>query len=283
MMLFTVLYVWHASRVPRMGYIDGAIVQAPASRLLHSLPLAFRTARHWLWEIAMPTTVTLSSRAFERFTIAVATPPSSTLQWLNLLAIVAGLALVARVTSVHRVRQTWSFLFGLMLAGAVYVGVLAFGRPPQDLFSATYYPYVLGMLTVVFLYTLVDRDRLTRITSATGVVVAIALFAFHLESTMKVVKGVETANRYQSRYWSKLIAFVDAHQDEPDFTFAIEPHPESLDPQVTLIRGYPDDPNPTVESRRASEILFEPYYRPAGAKYLLDASAVRVVSGTRLP
>jgi hypothetical protein len=281
--LFVALYVWHTTRVPRMGYIDGAIVQAPVSRLLNALPLALRAARHWLWEIAMPTTLTLSSRAFERFTIAVTSWPETPRQWANALLVVAAVVLILMSASKRRLLETLPFLIGVLLAGAKYVALLAFGRPSQDLFGATYYPYVFGLQTVVCLYTLVDQERLRTGTRAAGLAVTLALFALHASATMTAVEGVETANRYPSRYFSRLIAFVDEHKREPGFTFAIEAHPELLDPQVLLVRGYPDDRDAVSESRRFSEILFEPYYRRDRPKYLLDASAEHVVSGTRLP
>jgi len=281
--LFTALYAWHATRVPRMGYIDGAIVQAPVSRLLNTLPLAFGSARHWLWEIAMPTTVTLSSRAFDRFTILVAERPQSPVQWANVVAVIAGLALVVRATSRRRIAETWPFLLGVVLAAAAYAVVLAFGRPSKDLFGVSYYTYVFGMLMIVFLYTLVDGNRLAPLATVSGLALTAALFALNASTTMGVVKGVETANRYQSRYLAKVVAFVDGHRHEPDFTFAIEAHPESLDPRVALMRGYEDERNAATESRRMTEILFEPYYRADRPKYLLDASATRVVSGAPLP
>jgi hypothetical protein len=281
--LFVALYAWHATRVPRMGYIHGTAVQEPVSRLLNVLPLAWNAGRHWLWEIAMPTTLTLSSHAFERFTIAVSSWPATPLQWANALIVIAAIVLTLLSTSKRRLLQTLPFLIGVLLAAAKYVALLAFGRASQDLYEASYYPYVFGLLTIVFVYTLIDQERLTAAKRVAGLAATFGFFAFHVSATMKVIQGVEAANRFQSRYFAKLITFVDEHKREPGFTFAIQPHPESLDPQVGLVRGYPDDPHPLTESRRASEILFEPYYRDHNPKYLLDASAGHVVSGSRLP
>jgi hypothetical protein len=46
---------------------------------------------------------------------------------------------------------------------------------------------------------------------------------------------------------------------------------------VYLIEGYPTDPKAT-SSRRLTEILFRPYYRDVRPKYVLDSTAMKLVS-----
>ena len=78
-----------------------------------------------------------------------------------------------------------------------------------------------------------------------------------------------------------MIRFVDAHRSEPGFSFAIEPHPEGVDPIVGLVVGYPSDPGRQVLQRRVTEIIFAPDYTDRDPKYVLSASGDRVVNRSR--
>jgi hypothetical protein len=230
----------------------------------------------------MPTAVMLRSRAFDRFALTFSYRAATPLMWVNVGCVAAIVALTVRLTSVDRLRRLGPFLIGLVCTAAIYVGVLAFGRPPQDLLGATYYPYPFGLLTIVALYAVIDPTRFTGAASAACLAAWLLFGTLHAVRTAGAATDIEAANRYPSRYLALIEAFVDDHKHEPDFTFAIERHPRALDPAVDLVRGYPDRPD-AVESRRATEILFEPYYRAQGPKYLLDASAQQVVLRSGVP
>ena len=100
---------------------------------------------------------------------------------------------------------------------------------------------------------------------------------FTRAGTAATARDVGRVNRYPSLFLERVSAFVDVHRSERGFSFAIEPHPESLDPTIGLVVGYPGDPGRPVLQRRVSEILFSPDYTDRDPKYLLSASAERVV------
>jgi hypothetical protein len=52
--------------------------------------------------------------------------------------------------------------------------------------------------------------------------------AFHAAGTATTARDVGRVNREPSRFFERISAFVDAHRSERDFSFAIEPHLESL-------------------------------------------------------
>jgi hypothetical protein len=102
--------------------------------------------------------------------------------------------------------------------------------------------------------------------------------AFHAAGTSVNARGVGRANLEASLFLTRVIAFVDAHRAEPDFSFAIEAHPEGVDPTIALIVGYPGDPGRPVLRKRVTEILFAPDYTDRNPKYVLSSSADRVVN-----
>jgi hypothetical protein len=99
-----------------------------------------------------------------------------------------------------------------------------------------------------------------------------ALAVVHASGTLANAREVGRANRDASRFLTQVAKFVDAHRSERDFSFAIEPHPESVDPVIGLLAGYPGDPAAAMLPRRVTEILFSPDYTDRNPKYILNAS-----------
>jgi hypothetical protein len=163
----------------------------------------------------------------------------------------------------------------VLIAGAMvaYAAVVCFGRGPAEVGSVAYYPYIFAFLLAVFVYSLPDFSRLRGWTTAAAWLTIVALVVVNAGETAAVARASERVNHYPSLYLTRVIRFVDAHKGEPGFSFMIEPHPETLDPAVELVEGYPNDPRAVTRTSRLTEILFKPYYDPARPRYLLDAAA----------
>jgi hypothetical protein len=71
-----------------------------------------------------------------------------------------------------------------------------------------------------------------------------------------------------SSFLRRVSAFVDQHKAEPDFTFTVALHPRSMDPEIPLKQGYPDDPAGTVRTKYLTQILFAKYYRDEHPKHV---------------
>src|SRR2546421_2814274 len=56
---------------------------------------------------------------------------------------------------------------------------------------------------------------------------------------------------------------------ESDFTFAVDPRPPQLDPDVPLVVGYPSNHQAPIITQHYSDILLSPYYQELNAKYVI--------------
>jgi hypothetical protein len=100
-----------------------------------------------------------------------------------------------------------------------------------------------------------------------------AFAAIHAAGSVETAREVERANRYASLYLTRVIRFVEAHRSEPGFSFAIDPHPELVDPTIALIDGYPNRPGPGSRDPHVTEILFAAFYDRERPKYRLNSAA----------
>ncbi len=277
--VFSALYAAHALRAPRLGYVDRADGQAlfEAANAGSVLIGAGRVLTVWTLELALPAALQLTSVPYERFGKSFAFSWSDPLQMANLAVVVLGVVATGFSTSSERLRRV-SPLAVLLLTGLLtYAALIAFGRSSDEVSAITYYAYLPAVLLMPLVYALVDFDRLSGRRTAVLMAVLVAFAFIHATGTIRTAREVGRTNRYQSLYVTRVISFVDAHRSEPDFSFRIEPHPESLDPTVVLIAGYPNDPAATRDERRMTEILFAPYYDDRNPKYVLSASAERIV------
>jgi hypothetical protein len=192
------------------------------------------------------------------------------------LALLA-LGLLAWSMSRRQLADAHPILLLMLVAMVAYLFVLAVGRSQYEVFDVTYYAYIFGLLLAVLMYSMVDFGRLRGWTAAIAYVVIVGCAAVHAVESHTAAREVGRVNRYPSLYLSRVIRFVDAHKGEPDFTFMIRPHPESVDPDVFLLEGYPNDPKATSRHRRFTEILFSAYYNRTAPKYVLDSSAEKLV------
>jgi hypothetical protein len=276
--VFSVLYVFHALAAERLGYVDRADGRAPfdIANAGNTIGGMWRMLEAWMRELSMPSALRLSSAPFERFVKAYDDSWTDPLQLANTAVVGAGLLLLWSSASRARLRQVARLVLLLVTGIVAYTFIIAFGRSADEVVAITYYSYVFSVLTVPLVYALIDVSQLrgARLAAAGAVVCAFA--AFHAAGTAATARDVGRVNRYPSLYLTRVAAFVDTHRSEHDFSFAIEPHPESLDPTIALVVGYPGDPGRPVVQRRATEILFAPDYTDRDPKYVLSASAEHV-------
>jgi hypothetical protein len=277
-MTFSGLYAVHALRAARLNYVDRADGQAlvESANIGSTVYGAGRVLATWGRELALPTALQLTSAPFERFGKSF-TVSWDRLQLANLVIVALAVALLVSSTSRHHFRRVGRFVVLVLIGLIIYSVLIAFGRSADEVVAITYYSYVPAVLLVPLFYALVDFDRLSKWKLAAFTALLVAFAAVHATGTIAAIDEVRRVNRYQSLYLSRVIAFVDAHRAEPDFTFRIEPHPESLDPAILLLAGYPNDPAASRQERRMTEILFAPYYDGRDPKYVLSASAERIV------
>src|SRR6185436_11873423 len=179
----------------------------------------------------------------------------------------AGLVVLARALSRAQLRRMTPLLVLAPLAPLAYAGGFCLGRPQRGVLDITYYLYTFGLLLLVFIYALVDWDAMrgpARL-AAGGVLVAFALL--HGAGAHSTARAIGRANDDASTFLTRVERFVDQHRHEPDFTFSVPAHPRTVDPEITLKAGYPDDPAGAARMKHLTEILFARYYREDNPKY----------------
>lgn len=257
------------------GYIarEGAEGVFTFDGAIRTIPLGAGMVGRWMLELAVPSALHLASSAFSRFGKTYSFSWTDPLHLFNAGLALLALGLFAWSMSRKQLSDAHALPLLMLLAMVAYLFLLAFGRSPNEVFQVTYYVYVFGLLLSVLMYSLVDFNRLRGWTAAVAYVVIGGLAAMHAVDSHAAARDAGRANHYPSLYLSRVIRFVDAHKGEPDFTFMIRPHPESVDPDVYLVEGYPDDPKATSRHHRLTEILFGAYYNSTRPKYVLDSSA----------
>ena len=278
-LLFSALYIRHALRVERLAYVarEGAEGVFTFDAAIWAIPRGAGMVGQWMLELAVPSALHLASVAFGRFGKTYSFSWTDPLHLFNVGLALLALGLCAWSMSRRQFANAHPLLLLVLLAMVAYLFVMAFGRSRYEVFHVTYYVYIFGLLLAVLMYSLVDFDRLHGWTAAVAYIVMMGFAAMHAVESHAAARDVGRVNHYPSLYLSRVIRFVDAHKREPDFTFMIRPHPESVDPDVYLVEGYPDDPKATSRRRRVTEILFGPYYNSTRPKYVLDSSAEELV------
>jgi hypothetical protein len=277
--VFSVLYVFHVLHAERLWYVDRADGRAPfdIANVGTMIGGIWRMLETWIRELSMPSALRLWSAPFERFGKAYDDSWTDPLQLANTAVVAAGLVLLWRSVSRARLSQVAPIVMLLVTGTLAYTFIIAFGRSAEEVAAITYYSYVFSVLAVPLVYALIDFSRLRGQSIVAAGAVVCGFAAFHAAGTAATARDVGRVNRDPSLFLTRVATFVDAHRSERDFSFAIEPHPESLDPTIGLVVGYPGDPGRPVLQHRVTEILFSPDYTDRDPKYLLSASAERVV------
>ena len=272
--IYAALYTFHAMHAPRLGYVDRADGRAPfdLTNIGSILDGMRRMVEGWIRELAMPTALRLWAAPFERFGKNFHIAWNEPSDVVNAVIVLAGLAVLARSVSRGRLRQSMALVLLLVFAVCAYTFIIAFGRSADEVGAITYYSYVFSVIAVPLFYALVDFDRMTPSTRAAAAALVCAFAVVHASGTHANAREIGRANRDASDFLTRVARFVDAHRSERDFSFAIEPHPESVDPVIGLLAGYPGDPGATMLPRRVTEILFSPDYTDRNPKYVLSAS-----------
>jgi hypothetical protein len=277
--IYAALYTFHVLHAPRLGYVDRADGRAPfdLANIGSILDGMRRMAEGWIRELAMPTALRLWAAPFERFGKNFHIAWSEPSHVVNAVIVLLGLVVLARSVSRARLRQSTPLVLLLVFAVFAYTFIIAFGRSADEVGAITYYSYVFSVIAVPLVYTLVDFDLMTPSTRTAAAALVCAFAAVHASGTLANAREVGRANRDASLFLTRVARFVDAHRSEKDFSFAIEPHPESVDPVIGLLAGYPGEPGAAMLPRRVTEILFSPDYTGRNPKYVLSASAEGIV------
>jgi hypothetical protein len=277
---YVVLYAYHVLHAERPWYVDRADGRSPfdLSNVGSLIDGIGRMLDTWIRELALPSALRLSSVPFDRFGKDFHIAWSEPSQLANIVVVLAGLAVLARSVSRTRIRQVAPLVVLLLIAILAYTFIIAFGRSAKEVTAITYYSYVFSVLAIPLVYATVDFERLRRPAMTAAAVLLCGFAAFHATGTAVNARGVGRANLEASLFLTRVSTFVDAHRAEPDFSFAIEAHPEGVDPTIALIVGYPGDPGRSVLHKRVTEILFSPDYTDRNPKYVLSSAADRVVS-----
>jgi hypothetical protein len=228
----------------------------------------------WLLHLAAPTAPNYITRAFGRFVITY------DFSYLMLPSVVAstGLLLLLRAfRSNGRLTRGWPLTLLLLGALGAYIGIINIGRPYwPNILTISYYVYGFGLLIFILLYSLIDFERVRGAPARLALVFLATLVTAHAFSARFNAIDIGRANEDASRYLTTIGDFIDAHQAETDFSFAIQDHPPELDPLMDLDEGYADDLNRKRNPQKhVSEVLFARYYDAARPKYTLDGRAWR--------
>jgi hypothetical protein len=269
---FLLLYVVHVVRATRLGFVDSGRPE-PLSALELAVDVVWRSARlvgAWTRDLTMTTALQVGGDPGIRMWRSFEPSWSDPLLILNVLVVLATLALVGMSVSREWARRTVSLLVVLGFLVVAYPALIAIGRPEHWTVATTYYAYPFGLLSVVVLYSLVDVNRLPGWRQPVLMMLVWMFAGLHAHATWNTSWEIHWWNRPYAEFFTRVGDFVDAHRSEPGFSFSIEPHPEGIDPETTLLVGYPDDPDPEIRVRRMSEILFAPYYNAAAPMYVLS-------------
>jgi hypothetical protein len=269
-LVFMTAYLFHASRVARLTYVDRPDTKSlfESGNLLSVLPRSLEVLAGWYHEMVLPTVMTFEPRVFERMIKRTEGSWSSPLQILNVVVVVALVGVIARGISSANLRRHAALLVLLPVAVLAYAGVICLGRPQREVLDITYYLYPFGLLLVTFGYALVDIERLRGVTRLAAAAALSAFILLHGTLTLAVTRHSGRVNYDASSFLRRVSAFVDQHKAEPDFTFTVALHPRSMDPEIPLKQGYPDDPAGTVRTKYLTQILFAKYYRDEHPKHV---------------
>ncbi|HKT81855.1 MAG TPA: hypothetical protein VJP86_16620 [Vicinamibacterales bacterium] len=278
--IFCVLYAFHAGRVSQLDYVDRADGRSlfAAANALNTIGVMWRAVLTWTRELVMPTALTLETSPFGRFGKSYAFSLASPAQALNAAAVFLAAIVAGSAISWRRIHEHAALVALLTVTMAAYVFLIAFGRSTTEVAGVSYYAYVFAIVAGLLLYSALDVSRFVGWRGWSAAIAMLAMVFLHARGSLETARHVEQVNHYASLYLTRVIGFVDLHRDEPDFTFSIEDHPEAVDPTVTLLVGYANRPGAPTEYVRASSILFAPYLVADRPKYLLNASAERVLS-----
>jgi hypothetical protein len=272
---FVLLYVVHAARAARLTFVDSGPLEH-----LSLVELVFDIVRRsarlvgaWTRELLLPTALQLGGEPGGRLWKAFEPSWSDPVQILNVVVALGTVTLVVVSMSRSRVRRVAPLLLVLAFAVVAYPAIIAAGRREDWVVATTYYAYPFGLLSVVMAYTLMDVDRLVAWRRPALAVLVWVFAGVHALGTWHTAWEIEWWNRPHADFLTRVGAFVDAHRSEPGFSFSIEPPGDEIDPPVRLLVGYPDAPDPEIQVRRMSEILFAPYYNAVTPMYVLSATA----------
>jgi hypothetical protein len=273
-LVFGALYLIHAQHVPRLLYVDNP--DAAALSVFHRVAgnLSHAAVATWTWalELAFPAWLVIVPAAFDRFQILFSPNARSFASIINIALAAVALVVAAASISRSQIQRSGPLLILLAVSLLLYAFVIGLGRPLSLVLSSGYYPYVPCTLLIVFCFALIDVDRLLGWRAVLAGTVLVGAIAIHAAGTYAVARETGRLNDSASRLLVRVSRFVDAHKSEPDFTFVIRAHLQNLDPQIALVRGYPDDGAAPILSRRLTEIVFARFYNSANPKYVFEQS-----------
>jgi hypothetical protein len=283
--VFLILYGFHAARVERISYVDRADSSTVFSpRRVVMMPiLTARTLKIWAAEMMIPSGVSFSTPSFHRGTLDFRFSQRSKTQTANLLLSLVMIILILSSLSWRHIKARLALISFLAVSVIAYVVILCVGRTQSEVVGISYYVYFFGLVLVVLGYVLVDTRRLQGWRASMVWVAVVSFGVVHGIGTHNVAEQIGRANEKASAYFLHIEKAVDEHKAEAGFTFAIEGPRPDVDPDFTLVEGYPDRPR-RIEHKRISAILFARYLANEQPRYRLDTEGnMNKVAGTNTP
>ena len=268
---FAILYVGvHMPRVQRLGYVDRSDGQGilDAGNLLVIPEHCAIVLTKWLWEMVLPTAVTFKAHLMVRPTKEFEFAWTDPAHVLNAALALAFLVALVAAFSVRSIRTRWPAIALICTAALTYVAVISVGRPVWEVAGTTYYMYPACVLLLTLLYTLIDVQRWSgwRYRGVAALLIVVA--AVHASSSLRLTREIRHVHDPVSNYITSVADFVDAHRHEPGFSFALRARPTTVDFEIQLREGYPDDPGARMVVKRLTEILFARYYDDRSPRYV---------------
>ena len=180
--------------------------------------------------------------------------------------LLAGAILI--ISFVHRRRFLRGVSWEGMLIVSLFVSIvfiLCFGRAGyiQSMLDSynivCHYSYPLTVLTIAFVYLLLDFERIRASRQLTTLLIfsALLLTGLHCLKTRVVIEKVEDQTSVLKTYFNAVRSFVHAHERETDFSFKVIDRP----PRIEVFHWY---------SQTCIDGLFNRYLSAENPKYVLE-------------
>jgi hypothetical protein len=274
--IFIVLYIIHYFHSIRFTYVYRANGDSKSIFFLQNLietPVnSINVITRWTAQLLFPSNLTFlfgyTHRFVENFTLNMTIP----LMIVNVLVVVSAFFYLAKGFSFELLAQRPPFALFSILSIFAYALIICVGRPMPMIDSIGYYLYFFALLFFLGAYSLIDFKRLDRRPRQMASVSLGVLIIINAYLTLSLSNEVYQLDKEGDLYFQRITSFVDAHRDEPGFTFAVKKPPPTIDLFEHLAIGYPDQLNRSTRDLTLSQIFYYKYYDSNNPKYVKDFS-----------
>ncbi|HRU04351.1 MAG TPA: hypothetical protein P5137_01090 [Candidatus Brocadiia bacterium] len=267
---YAALYAAHCSRARRWGYVDRHIPMSEVlSQPVRLSAVVTAVCVRWTLRVTVPTTMSYSTQPTQRITIhnndrRLAATPDYLVLWGGLALVWAWSRGWRGLTS----RWPWVFLAAVCFGG--YAAATCVGRSPREAVSTGYYLYFPTLLGIVGLCAIWPwRSMKLKMRSAVIVALGCVIVLSAAQTSCESFR-LHAVEKPADAFLCALNRFVAQHHSEAGFSFRLMGVSPDLDPRITLIEGYPDDPRAPRTRPRLHEILFRPWACAPNPRYILS-------------